>query len=159
VGTGGGGAVKETNKKGTSSMAKRITSQTVEESVRTILKSEGYDLSPRKTRNGETGVDILASKKGQRLFIEVIGYKTTGPARAKDFFEVFFRAISRLKDGATKCMIALPLPAQQGLPQRATNYGEAWSRLGRAFPELEVWLVDSEHRRIEKSPWNAWLPS
>jgi len=144
--------------RGKRNVAKRITSQVVEEAVRAALKAEGYALSAQRTLNGETGVDIIASKLKERLFIEVIGYKTTGPARAKDFFEVFFRAISRLQEGATKCVIALPSPAKQGLPQRAANYGLAWIRLGRAFPELELWLVDCDQETIKKTPWNAWLP-
>ena len=42
-------------------------------------------------------------------YIEVIAYKSSGPARAKDFYEAFFRAISRLDDGATECVIAISI--------------------------------------------------
>ena len=100
-------------------MSKRIQSEVVEECVRTVLKSEGFALSEQRTRNGETGVDILAQKQEEQIHIEVIGYKSTGPARSKDFFEVFFRAVSRLKDGARRCVIAIPDTAKRGLPQRA----------------------------------------
>ena len=78
-----------------------------ENCLRTILSNEGYQLSPMRN-HGETGVDIIAKKDNQKLHIEVIGYKRHGSTRAKDFYEVFFRSISRLKDGAIRCVIAMP---------------------------------------------------
>lgn len=61
----------------------------------------------------------VLSDKERRQMIEAIGFKSSPPARAKDLFESFFRAASRLKDGAKKLAIALPLRAQAGLPARA----------------------------------------
>lgn len=138
-------------------MAKRIQSNVVEDCIRELLKADGFRLSAKRTRNGETGVDVLAEKLNDRIDIEVIGYKSTGSARSKDFFEVFFRAISRLKDGAKRCVIAMPSSAELGLPQRAKHYGAAWMRLGNAFPELEIWLVNLTEKRIKKLRWNNSL--
>ena len=71
-----------------------ISNEYTEECLRTILLSEGYELN-LPLNHGETGVDILAKKEGEEhLHIEVIGYKASGPARAKDFYESFFRAVS-----------------------------------------------------------------
>lgn len=133
-----------------------VTSTETENCLREILTADNFQLSPPRG-NGETGVDIRASRGTEELFIEVIGFKSSGPARAKDFYEIFFRAVSRLDLGATKCVIALPSRFGEGLPARAKQYGNAWLRIGQAFPELYIWLVNIESRSVDESKWNKWL--
>lgn len=128
-----------------------MKNEEAENTLRQILSKEGYKLSPCK-ENGETGVDIIAIKIGEELFIEVIGCKKSNPARSRDFFEVFFRAISRIKDGAETCVIALPNQFKVGMPQRFDNYKDAWVRIGNAFPELKIWFI--YRTKIEKHNWN-----
>ncbi len=99
----------------------------------------------------------MATKDRETFHIEVIGYKSSGPARARDFYEVFFRAVSRLNDGAKHCVIALPKQAERGLPQRAKQHKIAWKRIGDAFPELEIWLIDVEKKTYKKTRWKSWL--
>ena len=99
----------------------------------------------------------MATKHGEAFHIEVIGYKSSGPARAKDFYEVFFRAVSRLNDGATHCVIALPKQFETGLPQRAKQHRIAWKRIGDAFPELEIWVIDVENKTYKKTDWGSHL--
>jgi hypothetical protein len=132
-----------------------ISNDHIEKCFRDILTREGYALSPPRN-HAETGVDIKASRFDENLFIEVIGYKSSGPARAKDFYESFFRAISRLKDGAKRCVIAQPVRAERGLPSRARQHGPAWVRIGVAFPELEIWLVDIDRKTYRRTLWNEW---
>ncbi len=138
-------------------MPQLFTSENVEHSLRECLANQGYKLSvPRK--NGETGVDLLATKDNKQYFIEIIGFKKSPPARSKDFYEAFFRAISRIKNGADNIVIALPERFALGLNQRASQYGEAWKRIGKAFPEIEIWLVHCEQPySYECSSWNKWL--
>jgi len=100
---------------------------------------------------------MIASREDGSWHIETIGYKGAGPQRAKDFFESFFRAVSRIKDGASRIAIALPSQFHLGLPQRAAQYGVAWLRIGDAFPEVEIWLVDCATSRVTRSSWNSWL--
>lgn len=50
----------------------------------------------------------------------------------------------------------MPINAKIGLPARASQYAVAWGRIGLAFPELEIWLIDIENRIIEKSTWAEW---
>lgn len=138
-------------------MASKITNLETEHCLRMILTGEGYRLSKAR-EPGETGVDIVAELKEQALHIEVIGYKSSGPARAKDFYEAFFRAVSRLDDGATHCVVAISHLAGRGLPARARQHGTAWRRIGEAFPELEIWLVDLESERYDRYKWNDWAP-
>lgn len=133
-----------------------ISNHYTENCLRELLKNEGYSLSAPLSY-GQTGVDILAEKTGEAFHIEVIGYKLSPPARSKDFYEVFFRAISRLKDGAEKCVLALPEPFGRGLAQRARHYAKAWLRIGYAFPELEIWLIDTERKSYKRTSWNQWL--
>ncbi|WP_156776995.1 hypothetical protein [Nitrococcus mobilis] len=135
-----------------------VRNDDTENCLREILEEESYDLTPNRGY-GETGVDIIASKDGKEFHIEVIGHKSSGPARAKDFYEVFFRAVSRLDDGASQCVIAMPHLAARGLPARARQYGVAWNRIGKAFPELQIWLVNVESKTYEKSSWNQWSPN
>jgi len=71
--------------------------------------------------------------------------------------QAFFRAVSRIEDGATRCIIALPSRWANGLPQRARQYGKAWLRIGQAFPELEIWLVDTKARTYATTKWSDWL--
>ena len=136
-------------------MPSTVTNDAVESCLRELLVKDGFQLSPLRS-HGETGVDIVASKFGEAWHIEVIGYKSSGPARAKDFFQVFFRAVSRLNDGAKHCVIALADQAQIGLPARAWQHRIAWERIAKAFPELEIWLVNVEGRHYEKTTWAEW---
>jgi len=76
--------------------------------------------------------------------------------RAKDFYESFFRAISRIAPTNALYAIALPARFGMGLHQRARAIGIAWKRIGAAFPELEIWLVDTENESINQTSWNSW---
>ena len=136
-------------------MASIVTNQSTETALRSLLKAEGFSLSTVRS-HGETGVDILAIRGRTKFFIEVIGHKSSPPARSKDFYESFFRAISRIRDGAQKCVIAMPSFAARGLPDRARHYGEVWNRIGTSFPELEIWLVDTDNPSYVRTRWNKW---
>ena len=103
------------------SIVKNEDAYTVGMEILITEKSEGYELNKSRT-HGETGVDILAKKEGKTIYIEVIGFKSAGSTRARDFYEIFFRAISRLNEDATDCVIAMPKQFEIGLPQRAKQY-------------------------------------
>lgn len=133
-----------------------VTSAAVEECLRLCLSREGYVLN-RERVCGETGVDIEASKGREVITIEAISFKSSPSARAKDFFESFFRAVSRLNSGATRCVIAVPTRFSQGLPARANQHHVAWSRIAQAFPELEIWLVDTEKQSYTPTKWGDWI--
>ncbi len=130
-------------------MKEKIKNEDVEKSLRKSLKTEGYTMSKPK-KHGETGVDIWAEKNGEVLHIEVIGYSSSPPKRARDFYEVFFRAVSRLNNNATHLIIALPEQFKMGLPQRIKQHGVAWKRIENAFPELEIWFVDIKNKTYKK---------
>jgi len=98
----------------------------------------------------------VAQKGNDILHIEAIAFKESPPARSKDFYEVFFRAVSRLEVGATQSIIALPARFGVGLRQRAKALGCAWVRIGAAFPELSIWLVDLTDESIKRTSWNSW---
>src|SRR5438045_3159463 len=116
-----------------------VTNAQAENVVRLWLNTNGYRLSRRRAQ-GENGVDIIARRGDDVLYIEVIGYSAKPSKRARDFFEAFFRAISRLRDGAGSCIIAMPREYGRGLWRRAAQYDVAWRRIGIAFPELSIWL-------------------
>jgi len=137
-------------------MTKKVENKDAERCLRELLKLEGYKLNEPRS-NGENGVDILAERDLEILHIEVTGYKSSGSARARDFYEIFFRTISRLNNGATNCIIALPKQAELGLPQRSKHHCIAWKRIGIAFPELEIWLIDVENKNYMKTGWVEWL--
>jgi len=133
-----------------------VRSDAVEGCLRRLLTQDCFKLTTPK-RNGETGVDIIATRRAKRFHVEAVGFKSQSPARSRDYYEAFFRAISRVKDGATRCVIALPSRAGHGLPQRASHYGIAWQRLGQAFPELQIWLVDVDQPSYTKTAWSEGL--
>lgn len=137
-------------------MAQPVSNRAAEKSLREALAGEGFALTEAR-RHGETGVDIVATKGRTDLYIEVIGYKKKGPERAKDFYQSFFRVVSRINDGAKRCILALPRQFELGLPKRAHHHRVAWRRIGEAFPELHIWLVDVERGGYEKTRWNDWL--
>ena len=137
-------------------MALSITGEQVESVLRQLLPKQGYEIRNTLRECGETGADIIVLKRDIKLFIECIGFQKRPPLRSKQFYEVFFRAISRLRDGAAKCVIALPIRFKRGMSQRARHYGEAWTRIGVAFPELEIWFVDVEKNSYEVYKWNCW---
>lgn len=133
-----------------------VTNAQVEDCLRQLLKGDGYSVSPKRL-HGENGVDIIASRNSETYHIEVIGYKKVGAVRARDFFEGFFRIVSRLNDGATHCVLALSHHAATGLPARAKQHRVAWLRIADAFPELEIWLVDTENRAYSRTSWDCWV--
>lgn len=133
-----------------------VKNEDTEACLRELLEAQGYKLNIQRAY-GETGVDILATKDNEEWHIEVIGYKSSSPARAKDFYEAFFRTVSRLNDDATHCVIALPQQARAGLPARARQHRVAWTRIAQVFPELEIWLVDVENRDCQRTSWIEWV--
>ena len=137
-------------------MATPVSNKVVERTLRAILEHEGFSLSPPKA-HGQNGVDIEATRGEETYHIEVIGYKKVGAVRAKDFFQGFFRAISRLNDGAERCVLALAHQAKRGLPRRAKVHEVGWQRIGAAFPELEIWLVDTNRNMYEPTRWGHWV--
>jgi len=54
-------------------MSALVTNDATEHYLRECLKSAGYDLSAHKA-NGQTGVDILASRDEETIHIKVIGF-------------------------------------------------------------------------------------
>jgi hypothetical protein len=136
-------------------MASSVPNIEVERVLRVLLSKEGYSLSHRRG-HGETGVDIVASKDDESWHIECIGYKSSGPARAKDFYESFFRVVSRLNDDAKHLVVALARQAEVGLPARAKQHRLAWERIAVSFPELEIWLVDTDEHVLLRKTWAEW---
>ncbi len=132
-----------------------VPNPAVEDCLRHCLEAEGYSLSPRRA-HGEQGVDIVAKKGDEAIYIEVIGYKAAGAMRAKDFFEAFFKSVARLDLGAKRCVIAQASNARVGLPARAAQRRTAWLRIAQAFPELELWFVDTHAGRYERTTWREW---
>ncbi|MHC4169070.1 MAG: DUF5655 domain-containing protein [Planctomycetota bacterium] len=137
-------------------MALSEKGEQVESVLRKLLPRQGYKLLNDPRKQGETGADIIAQKGRVRVFIECIGFQENPPLRSKQFYEGFFRAISWLKDGATRCALALPARFNRGSKQRAKQYGEAWKRIGNAFPELEIWPVNVKGSTYEEHKWNNW---
>ena len=132
------------------------TNKQTETVLRTVLEAEGYALSAWRPHGG-TGTDVVASRGEERLHIEVIGFKSSPPARSLDFFQMFFQAVSRLDLNATACVMALPARFERGLPQRVSQHAVAWQRIADAFPELQIWLVDTDAGAIERTDWSDWL--
>lgn len=125
--------------------------------LREILNSEGYKLNT-KTGLGKLGPDIKASKDGETYYIEVIESEEAALERVKDFYEAFFQAVSRLNNrNCDYCVIAMQESSRKSLPIKAKLYKVAWARIANTFPELEIWLVDPENKKYQKTTWGSWL--
>jgi hypothetical protein len=134
-----------------------MTNKETEDTLRVFLQSRGFNLSPKLEAPGANGTDIIASKTNHPTYhIEVIGYKRSASARSRDFYEACFRCLSRLKLGADKVVMACPFSFCLGLDQRVQNMGDAWLRLGKSFPELELWFVYPQGTQISYGSWNYW---
>jgi hypothetical protein len=138
-------------------MALTISGEQVEAVLRKLLPRQSYELRNPPRRKGQTGADILAQKNGRLTAVECIGFQDIPPLRSKQFYEAFFRAISRLEQGVEECVMALPQRFGSGMERRARHYGIAWKRIAEAFPELEIWLVDTETSRYVRTKWGDWL--
>jgi hypothetical protein len=138
-------------------MPSTVTNIETENCLRELLKIEGYKLSSKRGL-AKLGSDIKANKDNENWYIEVIGFKEQGLDRVKDFYEAFFQAISRLNNKDCKhCIIAMPESTRKSLPIRAKIYKVAWQRIAKTFPELEIWLVDIENKKYQKTSWIYWL--
>jgi hypothetical protein len=133
-----------------------MTNAETETNLRAFLLSRGYTLSDPLTINGATGPDLIAERDGLKTYIEIIGYKPSGSARSRDFYEAFFRCVSRLRLGADHIVLACPCHFRNGLLERIRNLGDAWLRLGSAFPELELWFVYPRPTKLSAAAWNSW---
>jgi len=138
-------------------MPSTVTNIETENCLRELLKKEGYKLSS-KVGLGKLGSDIKATKNNEVWHIEVIGFEESGLERVKDFYEAFFQSISRLNNKDYKhCIIAMPESSRKSLPIRAKIYKVAWERIAKVFPELEIWLVDIENKKYQRTSWIYWL--
>ena len=137
-------------------MALLVKGRQVESVVRTLLRQKGYKLKNKKLRHWEHGADILAEKNGSQVAIECIGYQENNSTRSRQFYEVFFRVLSRIGKGFSECVIALPEEFRKGMDRRARQYGEAWQRIGKTFPELKIWFVDVAKKNYAPKPWGFW---
>lgn len=135
-------------------MSKLISSKQVEKVIRRLLEDDGYSLSPTK-KQGETGADITAKKSDSTYFIEVIGFQSHPPIRSREFYEAFFRAISRDRNNPNNILvIGLPIRFKNGMKQRKYQYPIAWEKLGRVFPNLKLWYIDTEQNTMQERFWN-----
>ena len=138
-------------------MATKISELETESCLRELLEIEKYKLN-KKTGLAKLGPSIKATKKKEDWYIEVMGFEESGLDRAEDFYKVFFQAISRLNNrDCDHIIIAMPEQSRKFLPIRAKIYKVAWKRIAIAFPELEIWLVDIENKKYQKTSWNYWL--
>ena len=134
-------------------MAKSVEARDVDQVIRRYLESKGYELSSPKER-GETGPDIVARHGKSTLFVEVIGFQEVPPIRSREFYEAFFRTISRDRNNPDDILVlGLPKRFKNGMKRRVAQYTAAWEKLGKAFPNLRIWYADTEQNTVEEYPW------
>lgn len=135
-------------------MAKIVQAKAVEQVIRRHLEGKGCSLSPPKGQ-GQTGADIVARHDKLAYFVEVIGFQVTPPIRSREFYEAFFRVISRYRDNSDDVLVlALPRRFKDGMRQRKQQYGVAWKKLGEAFPNLMIWYIDTDKSTVEEYFWS-----
>jgi len=136
-------------------MAKLVEARDVEQVIRRYLEGKRCTLSPSKKR-GQTGPDIIARHSKSTWFVEVIGFQSHPPTRSREFYEAFFRVISRDRDNLDDVLVlSLPKRFKDGMKQRKQQYPAAWEKLGKAFPNLRIWYVDTEQNIVEEYTWST----
>jgi len=135
-------------------MAKTVEAKAVEKVIRKYLEGKGCSLSSPK-KHGQTGPDIVARHDETTYFMEIIGFQEVAPIRSREFYEAFFRIISRDRDNPTDDVLVLGLPKRfkNGMRQRKQQYPMAWEKLGKTFPNLWIWYVDTYLNTVEEYPW------
>lgn len=135
-------------------MAKEVVpNEAVVDALRAALQKHGYKVSLKRPF-GAHGADVIAEKKDEKVAAEVIGYKVAGPSRRSDFAVAFWVAIGRVDQYPdAKVAIALPSQFMRGFGARLDSRRGAWKRIGKAFPELEVWFVDVTLQDYKRYPW------
>jgi len=136
-------------------VAKSVKAEEVEQVVRRYLQKKDYSLSEPK-EYGQTGADITATRGRSTLFIEVIGFQDKPPTRSREFYECFFRVLSRERNNRSDTLVmALPYRFKNGMRQRRQQYAVAWEKLGKAFPNLKIWYVKTHapECEVEECSW------
>jgi len=130
-----------------------VTKTEVENCLKELLAKEGYELHDRGFL-AKLSSDIKATKDNESWYVEVLGYGTSGRERVGDFYRAFFQSISRLNNEDCKHIaIAMPESSRKIMHIRAKVYEKAWERIAKVFPELEIWLVDVENKKYQKTTW------
>lgn len=138
-------------------MAAEEKNKDVKEILNEILVQQGYSIKSRKGL-GKLGPDIKAEKDGKVWYIETVESETPGSAEFQEFYSAFFQAISRLNNkDCYHIVIAMSFKSKKSLYIRGKIYKNAWKRLGKIFPELEIWLVDASEKKFHKTEWLSWL--
>ena len=136
-------------------MAKLVEARDVEQVIRRYLEGKRCTLSPPKKR-GQTGADITARHGKSTWFVEVVGFQSHPPTRSREFYEAFFRVISRDRDNLDDVLVlGLPKRFKNGMRQRKQQYPAAWEKIGKAFPNLRIWYVDTVQNIVKEYPWSS----
>jgi hypothetical protein len=136
-------------------VAKEVQAMEVEKVIRGNLEREGCKLINEPKKPGQTGVNIIAQKGNLTWYVEVIGFQSHPPTRSREFYEAFFRIISRDRDDPNDILVlGLPKRFKVGMPDRKQQYPKAWGKLGKVFPNLYIWYVDTVSSKIEKYAWS-----
>ena len=122
-------------------------------------QESGIHITPKgKSPKDNKGPDLCLEIDNLKYYFEAIAFSVPGGKNQMDFWKAFSQAISRLNPDSKwgnpdKIIIALPYDYKKGWETRLRNYGrDIWYRIGKAFPELEIWFVSSN--KIDKYPWN-----
>lgn len=119
---------------------------------------------PQKSPSDDRGPDLILKKDGLTYYIEAIAFNENKGKNQSDFWKAFAQAISRLNPKqnwgeakkANKIVIALPYRFKNGWESRVAIHGkDVWRRIGDAFPELQIWFVETDKLGKPKSySWN-----
>lgn len=135
-------------------MVKLVEATDVERVIRKYLKESGYSLSSPRNY-GQTGADIIAKFGESTCFVEIIGFQSHAPIRSREFYEAFFRVISRDRNNPQDSLVlALPKRFKDGMRQRKQHYSVAWNKMGEAFPNLKLWYVNTDEDTVEEYQWS-----
>jgi hypothetical protein len=135
--------------------------------IRDYLEMEGYEIIKFNEDKRQRGHDIVATKSGEKLIVEVKGYpsnkyvggekkgqkKPTNPnLQAKHWFGEALLSLLIAKSENPKCKTVIGLPKFKTYENLISKLNTVREKLG-----IAVILVDKEGNVNARNLWSSWL--
>lgn len=125
--------------------SKPIKKKQIDEFLRKRLDKKGFKMNHHKSDS------IVAEKDNMILYISVIGLKADLEKSIHEFINSIFKAFEHLEKPDLKySVLAMPLDFFPILRKFMANRKSAWVRICIGFPEIRIYCIDLEQKKIIK---------
>ncbi len=125
--------------------SKPVKKKQIDEFLRKRLDKKGFKMNHHKSDS------IIAQKEKILLYISCIGLKPDYLKSINEFTNSLFQAFEHIEKPDLKySVLAMPLDFFQILRNYMSNRKSAWVRICIGFPEIRIYLIDLEQKKIIK---------